>query len=53
MPIQSSFRNANSRRELGGCYSLASIAGFKHLGQRLKYFFATIPFRSLFFCHVL
>ncbi|EFW75915.1 hypothetical protein ECoL_01368 [Escherichia coli EC4100B] len=27
---------------------MASIAGFQHQRQRLKYFLATVPFRSLF-----
>ena len=51
--IKRRFGNANGGRELRGRNTLAAIAGFKHLRQRLKYFFATVPFRGLFFCHVL
>jgi hypothetical protein len=51
--IKRRFGDANGRREFGGRNTLAAIAGFKHLRQRLKYFFATVPFRGLFFCHVL
>jgi len=52
MTVQSGLGDANRRRQFCRRDALTSIAGFKHQCQRLKYFFATIPFRGLFFCHV-
>jgi len=52
MTVQRRFRHAHRGGQFRGGDALTAIAGFKHQSQRLKYFFATIPFRSLFFCHV-
>jgi hypothetical protein len=53
MAIQRGLRDADGSRQFRGGNTLTTIAGFQHQRQRLKYFFATIPFRSLLFCHVL
>ena len=50
--IQCRFGNADRGGQFCRRDTLASIAGFQHQRQRLKYFLATVPFRSLFFCHV-